>query len=89
MGGLLAVSRGSSEEPRLVALEYRGGKKDDPPVALVGKGVTFDAGGISMKPAEKMGEMKWDMMGAATVVGRRPGGRRPEAPGQPRRARAR
>lgn len=69
MGGLLAVSRGSSEEPRLVALEYRGGKKDDPPVALVGKGVTFDAGGISIKPAEKMGEMKWDMMGAATAVG--------------------
>ncbi len=69
MGGLLAVSRGSSEEPRLVALEYHGGKKDDPPVALVGKGVTFDAGGISLKPAEKMGEMKWDMMGAATVVG--------------------
>ena len=69
MGGLLAVSRGSAEEPRLVALEYRGGKKDDPPVALVGKGVTFDAGGISLKPAEKMGEMKWDMMGAATAVG--------------------
>ena len=69
MGGLLAVSRGSAEEPRLVVLEHRGGKKDDPPVALVGKGVTFDAGGISIKPAEKMGEMKWDMMGAATVVG--------------------
>ena len=69
MGGLLAVSRGSAEEPRLIALEWRGGRKDDPPVALVGKGVTFDAGGISLKPAEKMGEMKWDMMGAATVVG--------------------
>ncbi len=69
MGGLLAVSRGSAQEPRLVVLEYRGGRKDDPPVALVGKGVTFDAGGISLKPAEKMGEMKWDMMGAATVVG--------------------
>jgi leucyl aminopeptidase len=69
MGGLLAVSRGSAEEPRLVALEYHGGKKDDPPVALVGKGVTFDAGGLSLKPAEKMGEMKWDMMGAATAVG--------------------
>jgi leucyl aminopeptidase len=69
MGGLLAVSRGSAEEPRLVVLEHRGGKKGDPPVALVGKGVTFDAGGISIKPAEKMGEMKWDMMGAATAVG--------------------
>jgi leucyl aminopeptidase len=69
MGGLLAVSRGSQEEPRLVALEYRGGKSAEAPVALVGKGVTFDAGGISIKPAEKMGEMKWDMMGAATAVG--------------------
>jgi leucyl aminopeptidase len=69
MGGLLAVSRGSAEEPRFVVLEYHGGRKDDPPVALVGKGVTFDAGGISLKPAEKMGEMKWDMMGAATAVG--------------------
>ncbi len=69
MGGLLAVSRGSQEEPRLVVLEHRGGKTSDPPVALVGKGVTFDAGGISIKPAEKMGEMKWDMMGAATAAG--------------------
>ncbi|MGE5345413.1 MAG: leucyl aminopeptidase family protein [Acidithiobacillales bacterium] len=69
MGGLLAVSRGSQEEPRLVVLEHRGGKAGEPPVALVGKGVTFDAGGISIKPAEKMGEMKWDMMGAATAVG--------------------
>ncbi len=69
MGGLLAVNRGSAEEPRFVALEHRGGKKDDPFVALVGKGVTFDSGGISIKPSEKMGEMKWDMMGAATAVG--------------------
>ncbi len=69
MGGLLAVSRGSAEEPRLVALEHHGGKKDDPFVALVGKGVTFDSGGISIKPSEKMGEMKWDMMGAATAIG--------------------
>jgi leucyl aminopeptidase len=52
-----------------VALEHHGGKKDDPFVALVGKGVTFDSGGISIKPSEKMGEMKWDMMGAATAVG--------------------
>ncbi len=69
MGGLLAVNRGSVEEPRVVVLEYRGGKKGDAPVALVGKGVTFDSGGISIKPADKMGDMKWDMMGAATVMG--------------------
>jgi leucyl aminopeptidase len=69
MGGLLAVNRGSAEEPRVVVLEYRGGRKDEAPVALVGKGVTFDSGGISIKPAEKMGDMKWDMMGAATAMG--------------------
>jgi leucyl aminopeptidase len=69
MGGLLAVARGSAEEPRLVVLEYSGSKKGEKPVALVGKGVTFDSGGISLKPSEKMGEMKWDMMGAATVLG--------------------
>jgi len=69
MGGLLAVNRGAVEEPRVVVLEYRGGKKAAAPVALVGKGVTFDSGGISIKPADKMGEMKWDMMGAATVMG--------------------
>jgi leucyl aminopeptidase len=69
MGGLLAVNSGSVEEPRFVVLEYRGGKKGDAPIALVGKGVTFDSGGISIKPAERMGDMKWDMMGAATVVG--------------------
>ena len=69
MGGLLAVNRGAEEEPRFVVLEWRGGKKDEPFVALVGKGVTFDSGGISIKPAEKMGDMKWDMMGAAAAVG--------------------
>lgn len=69
MGGLLAVNSGAAEEPRFVVLEWRGGRKGDPFVALVGKGVTFDSGGISIKPAEKMGDMKWDMMGAATVVG--------------------
>ena len=69
MGGLLAVNRGAVEEPRVVVLEYRGGRKGDAPVALVGKGVTFDSGGISIKPAEKMGDMKWDMMGAATAMG--------------------
>lgn len=69
MGGLLAVNRGAAEEPRVVVLEWKGGKKADPPVAFVGKGVTFDSGGISIKPAEKMGDMKWDMMGAATAMG--------------------
>jgi leucyl aminopeptidase len=69
MGGLLAVNRGSAEEPRVVVLEWKGGKRSDPPVAFVGKGVTFDSGGISIKPAEKMGDMKWDMMGAATAMG--------------------
>jgi len=69
MGGLLAVNRGAAEEPRVVVLEYRGGRKGEAPVALVGKGVTFDSGGISIKPADKMGNMKWDMMGAATAMG--------------------
>jgi len=69
MGGLLAVNRGSAEEPRVVVLEWKGGKKGDPPLAFVGKGVTFDSGGISIKPSEKMGDMKWDMMGAATAMG--------------------
>ncbi len=69
MGGLLAVNRGAAEEPRVVVLEWNGGRRGDPPVAFVGKGVTFDSGGISLKPAEKMGDMKWDMMGAATAVG--------------------
>jgi leucyl aminopeptidase len=69
MGGLLAVNRGAAEEPRFVILEHRGGKKGEKPVVLVGKGVTFDSGGISIKPSDKMGDMKWDMLGAATVCG--------------------
>lgn len=69
MGGLLAVNRGAEEEPRFVVLEYQGGKKSERPIALVGKGVTFDSGGISIKPADRMGDMKWDMMGAAAAVG--------------------
>ncbi|MBK6404342.1 MAG: leucyl aminopeptidase [Holophagales bacterium] len=69
MGGLLAVNRGAAEEPRFVILEHRGGRKGEKPVVLVGKGVTFDSGGISIKPSDKMGDMKWDMMGAATVCG--------------------
>ena len=68
MGGLLAVNRGAVEEPRFVVMEYapRRAKKH---VALVGKGITFDSGGISIKPSEKMEEMKFDMCGAAAVIG--------------------
>ncbi|PLX88787.1 MAG: leucyl aminopeptidase [Desulfuromonas sp.] len=69
MGALLGVAQGSEREPRLIVLEHRGGKKGEAPVALVGKGVVFDAGGISLKPAEKMDEMKMDMAGGAAVLG--------------------
>ncbi len=68
MGALLAVAQGSVEEPRFIALEYKGGGSAAP-VALVGKGVTFDSGGISIKPAQNMEEMKYDMSGAAAVLG--------------------
>ncbi|PLX84893.1 MAG: leucyl aminopeptidase [Desulfuromonas sp.] len=68
-GAMLGVAQGSVREPRLIVLEYRGGNGDASPIALVGKGVTFDAGGISLKPAEKMDEMKMDMAGAAAVLG--------------------
>ncbi len=67
MRGLLAVSQGSDEEPKFIILEYQG-KKSAPTVALVGKGITFDSGGISIKPSDKMEEMKFDMAGAATVL---------------------
>ena len=68
MGGLLAVSRGSARPPRFILMEHRGGASS-PPVALVGKGVTFDTGGISLKPGAAMDEMKFDMSGAASVFG--------------------
>src|SRR5438309_415609 len=68
MGALLAVAQGSDQEPRFIVLEYRGAG-DGPPVALVGKGVTFDSGGISIKPAQNMEDMKFDMSGAAAVLG--------------------
>lgn len=70
-GSLLAVARGSSRPPRLVIMRYRGpGRKESAPeVALVGKGVTFDSGGLSLKPAESMMGMKCDMAGAATMLG--------------------
>ncbi len=68
-GSLLAVAKGSSREPRLVILRYRGGPTDQAPLALVGKGVTFDSGGLSIKPSDGMLYMKCDMAGAATVLG--------------------
>jgi leucyl aminopeptidase len=69
MGALLAVAAGSEEEPRLIVLEYRGGPGDQAPLALVGKGLTFDTGGISIKPASGMEDMKYDMSGGAAVLG--------------------
>jgi leucyl aminopeptidase len=69
MGALLSVSRGSRQPAKLIVMEYSGGKADAKPVALVGKGLTFDAGGISIKPADKMDEMKYDMCGGASVLG--------------------
>ena len=69
MGSLLSVSRGSREPAKLIVMEYRGGSKNSQPVALVGKGLTFDAGGISLKPAGNMDEMKYDMCGGASVFG--------------------
>jgi leucyl aminopeptidase len=70
MGALLAVAQGSEEEPRFIVLEYRGaGAPEGGPLVLVGKGVTFDSGGISIKPAANMEEMKYDMSGAAAVLG--------------------
>lgn len=68
-GSLLAVSKGSSAEPRLVQLRYAGGGSEQPWLALVGKGVTFDSGGLSLKPSDSMLTMKCDMAGAATVLG--------------------
>ncbi|MCB2229232.1 leucyl aminopeptidase [bacterium] len=68
MGGLLAVSQGSAEPPRFLVLEHKGRSDKQKPIVLVGKGVTFDAGGISLKPAANMHEMKQDMTGSAVVV---------------------
>jgi len=69
MGSLLSVSRGSRQPAKLITLKYTGGKAGDKPVVLVGKGVTFDSGGISIKPGAAMDEMKYDMCGAASVLG--------------------
>ena len=69
MGGLLGVSLGSVEEPRFIIMEYKGAKPSKKPIAFVGKGLTFDSGGISLKPSNAMDEMKFDMCGAAAVIG--------------------
>lgn len=69
MHSLLSVAKGSHQPPKLIVLHYKGGKTGDKPVVLVGKGITFDTGGISLKPGEGMDEMKFDMCGAASVFG--------------------
>lgn len=69
MGSLLSVTNGSQEPSKLIVLEYRGADRKQKPIALVGKGVTFDTGGISLKPGADMDEMKYDMCGAASVLG--------------------
>ena len=69
MGAFMAVSQGSDQPGRMIIIQYSGGKKGDAPVALVGKGITFDTGGISLKPPPGMDEMKFDMCGAASVLG--------------------
>ena len=69
MGSLLSVTRGSEQPAKLITMEYQGGNKKQKPLVLVGKGITFDSGGISLKPGADMDEMKYDMCGAASVLG--------------------
>lgn len=69
MGALLSVTAGANEPARLIVIQYRGAKAGSKPVVLVGKGITFDTGGISLKPGQGMDEMKFDMCGAASVLG--------------------
>ncbi len=69
MGSFLAVSQGSAEPPRFIVARYEGAAKTQAPIVLVGKGITFDTGGISIKPSAEMDEMKYDMGGAASVLG--------------------
>ncbi len=69
MDALLAVGRGSRKDSQVVVMEWLGGKKNNKPMAFIGKGVCFDSGGLSLKPAKSMEDMKWDMGGAATVTG--------------------
>ena len=68
MGSLLSVSAGSAEEAKLIVMQHKGAKADSRPYVLVGKGITFDTGGISLKPGAAMDEMKFDMCGAASVI---------------------
>jgi len=68
-GGIIAVGQGSKNDPKLIVMEYHGGKQNEKPIVLVGKAVTFDTGGISLKPGEKMDEMKFDKCGGCTVLG--------------------
>ena len=68
-GGITAVGQGSKNEPKLIILEHNRGSKNEKPIVLVGKAVTFDTGGISLKPGEKMDEMKFDKCGGCTVIG--------------------
>lgn len=69
MGAFMSVAQGSDTPPKMISIQYQGGPADQAPIALVGKGVTFDTGGISLKPGASMDEMKYDMGGAATVLG--------------------
>ena len=69
MGSFMSVAQGTSTPPKMICLSYQGAGADEAPIALVGKGVTFDTGGISLKPGAAMDEMKYDMGGAATVLG--------------------
>jgi leucyl aminopeptidase len=69
MGSFLSVAAGSRQPPKFIIMEYKGGKAEDKPIVLIGKGITFDTGGISLKPGEGMDEMKFDMCGAASVIG--------------------
>ncbi len=69
LGSFYGVAKGAKEPAKLILVEYMGGKIDDPPIGLIGKGLTFDTGGISLKPPAKMDEMKFDMCGSATVLG--------------------
>ena len=69
MGSFLAVAQGSETPPQFIIMKHQGGKAGEAPIVLVGKGITFDTGGISLKPGEAMDEMKYDMCGAASVIG--------------------
>ena len=69
MGSFLSVAKGSDTPPQFIVMRHQGGKVGEAPIVLVGKGITFDTGGISLKPGEAMDEMKYDMCGAASVIG--------------------